>query len=79
MQADLDGEQAEVGGDVIVAIQGQPVSEFDDLVSYLVGSTSVGDEVTLTILRDGKEQTVEVTLGARPVTQTQGSLDQTLP
>jgi len=79
MQANLDGEQAEVGGDVIVAIEGQPVSEFDDLVSYLVGSASVGDEVTLTILRDGKEQTVEVTLGARPVTQTQGSLDQTLP
>jgi serine protease Do len=78
-QIDLDGGQAEIGGDVIVAIEGQPVSEFDDLVSYLVGSTSVGDEVTLTILRDGKEQTVEVTLGARPVTQTQESLDQTLP
>jgi serine protease Do len=79
MQADLDGEQAGVGGDVIVAIESQPVSEFDDLVSYLVGSASVGDEVTLTILRDGKEQAVEVTLGARPATQTQESLDQTLP
>jgi serine protease Do len=68
-QVDLDGEQAEVGGDVIIAIQDQPVSKFDDLVSTLVGSTSVGDEVTLTILRDGQEQTVEVTLAARPDTQ----------
>ena len=65
-QVDLDGEQVDVGGDVIIAIESQPVSEFDDLVSYLVGSTSVGDEVTLTILRDGLEQMVEVTLAARP-------------
>jgi serine protease Do len=67
-QVDLDSEQAEVGGDVIVAIDDQPVSEFDDLVSYLVGSTSVGDEVTLTILRDGEEQMVDVILAARPET-----------
>ena len=70
-QVDLDGEQAEVGGDVIVAIDDRPVKEFDDLVAYLVGSTSVGDKVNLTILRDGKEQTVEVTLAARPATQTE--------
>jgi serine protease Do len=68
-QVDLDGEQADVGGDVIIAIEGQSVEDSDDLVSYLVGSTNVGDEVTLTILRDGSEQTVEVTLAARPETQ----------
>jgi 2-alkenal reductase len=68
-RAGLEGEQAQVGGDVIVAIQSAPVREFDDLVSYLVGSTSVGDEVTLTILRDGREQTVKVVLEARPETQ----------
>ena len=68
-RAGLEGEQAQVGGDVIVAIENAPVREFDDLVSYLVGSTSVGDEVTLTILRDGREQTVKVVLEARPETQ----------
>ena len=78
-QVDLAGEQVDVGGDVIVAIDDQPVKEFDDLVAYLVGSTSVGDNVTLTILRDGKEQTVEVTLAARPETQTQGPLSQATP
>jgi serine protease Do len=76
-QVDLDGEQVEVGGDVIVAIDDQPVSEFDDLVSYLVGRTNVGDEISLTILRDGKEQVIEVTLASRPAVQ--GSLNQTLP
>ena len=65
-RGDLDGEQVEVGGDVIVAIDDRLVSEFDDLVSYLVGSTNVGDEVTLTILREGKEQAIEVTLASRP-------------
>ncbi len=78
-QVDLAGDQAEVGGDVIVAIDDQPVKEFDDLVTYLVGSTSVGDKVTLTILRDGKEQTVEVTLAARPEAQAQEATSQTTP
>ena len=70
-QVDLNGEQAQVGGDVITAIGGQPVKQFEDLATYLVGSTSVGDKVTLTILRDGKEQTVEATLAARPATSGQ--------
>jgi len=79
VQVDLNGDQAQVGGDVIVAIDDQPVRKFDDLVAYLVGSTSVGDEVTLTILRDGKEQTVDVTLAARPETQAQEPLSQATP
>ena len=78
-QVDLNGGQAQVGGDVIIAINDQPVKEFDDLVAYLVGSTSVGDKVNLTILRDGKEQTAEVTLAARPATQAQESLSQATP
>jgi serine protease Do len=76
-RADLDGEQVEVGGDVIVAIDNHLVSDFDDLVSYLVGRTRVGDEVTLTLLRDGTEQAIEVTLASRPAVQE--SLIETLP
>jgi serine protease Do len=60
-EVDLDGD--------LVAIDDQPVREFDDLVSYLLSNTSPGDEIALTILRDGKEQTVEVTLASRPETQ----------
>jgi S1-C subfamily serine protease len=65
-QVELDGGQMQAGGDVIVGIDDQPVREFDDLVTYLARSTSVGDTVTLTLLRDGQERTVEVTLTARP-------------
>ena len=62
----VDGEERRIGGDVVVAIDGQPVETFDDLVAYLVRSTEVGQTVTLTVLRDGRERQVEVTLSERP-------------
>jgi serine protease Do len=65
-EAQINGVTEQVGGDLIVAINGQTVNTFDDVVSYLSRSTQVGDTITLTILRDGKEQTVELTLAARP-------------
>lgn len=60
------GQQTSVGGDVITAINGQPITKFDDLSSYLLTNTEAGQNVTLTILRQGKEQTVQVTLGTIP-------------
>jgi len=69
-----------VGGDVITAIDNQPVKTFDDLVTYLTSSTSVGQTVTLTILRDGQQQDVKVTLEARPSAQArQQQSQQQLP
>lgn len=65
-EADIDGFQVPVGGDVIVGIEGQEVRTLDDVVTYLALNTQVGDAVTLTILRDGEQQSVEVTLEARP-------------
>ncbi len=61
----LDGREVEVGGDVITAINGQPVKTFDDLLVYLSLQTSPGQDVSLTILREGKYQDVTVQLGAR--------------
>ncbi|NJD59994.1 MAG: hypothetical protein C3F13_06335 [Anaerolineales bacterium] len=60
-----DGREVAVGGDVITAINGQPVNTFDDLLVYLSLQTSPGQDVTLTILRDGQYQDVSVTLGTR--------------
>lgn len=60
-----DGREVEVGGDVITAINGQPVNTFDDLLVYLSLHTSPGQDVTLTILRDGQYQDVSVQLGTR--------------
>jgi len=65
-QTEIEGSQVSVGGDVIVAIDGQTLREMDDLIAYLAGKTEVGQQVELTLLRDGKQETVSVTLMARP-------------
>jgi 2-alkenal reductase len=66
-QVTIDGMTATVGGDVIVSIDGQEVKSYNDLISYLMLSTEVGQKVELGIIRDGQQKTVEVTLQARPV------------
>jgi S1-C subfamily serine protease len=62
----IDGFPVAIGGDVIIGINGITISEFDDLLSYIVQETAVGDTITLTVLRDGVEVEVAVTLAARP-------------
>jgi S1-C subfamily serine protease len=61
-----DSRTVEKGGDIITAIDGQAVSTFDDLLVYLSLHATPGQKVTLTILRDGKYQQVDLTLGTRP-------------
>jgi len=65
-QVKIEDQDVRVGGDVITAIDGKPVNDFEDVVGYLVGSTKVNQEVSLTVLRQGKEQQIKATLGARP-------------
>jgi S1-C subfamily serine protease len=54
--------QLPVGGDIITAVNGEPVRSFQDLNVYLETKTTVGDTVQLTILRDRQQMTVPVTL-----------------
>jgi S1-C subfamily serine protease len=58
--------QVPLDGDIIVAINGEPVDDFEELTVYLETKTRVGDTVDVTIIRDGQEQTVSVMLGERP-------------
>lgn len=62
---DLNGEQVQVGGDVIVAADGQPIASIEDLESRLNGARP-GAKLRLDVLRDGAKQTVNVTLGKLP-------------
>jgi len=56
-----------IGGDIITAINGQPLTGEQDLSLYLESSTKIGDQVQVTLYRDGKRMTVSVTLGERQV------------
>lgn len=55
-----------VGMDIITAIDGQPVADFQELTVYLETETQAGDTVEVTLIRDREERTVQVTLAERP-------------
>ena len=69
-------------GDVITAVDGEEITSADGMILN-VRSHEIGDKVKVTFVRDGKEQTVEVTLGSdealqqeqqsQSKTQTQGT------
>ena len=57
----------EAGGDLITAIDGRPVTSFDDVLVYLQRYTAPGTQITLSVLRDGEPRDVNVTLASRPM------------
>jgi 2-alkenal reductase len=65
-EAEVMGTTVSAGGDIIVAIDEYEMRDFDDLIAYLVRETEVGQEVVLTVIRDGEEIEIPVTLGERP-------------
>jgi serine protease Do len=63
----IDGREIALGGDIIVAIDNNTVRKIDDILSYLEREKNVGDQVRLTVLRDGNStQTFPTILAARP-------------
>lgn len=54
------------GGDIITAIDGTPIRSGEELTVYLESHTRVGQTVTVSLIRDGRELTVRVTLGELP-------------
>jgi len=65
-QVRFEGATLVSGGDIILAIDGLEVQDMDNLIVYLADHTSVGQKVTLTVLRNGAKRSVTVTLGERP-------------
>ncbi len=53
-------------GDLIIAINGEDVKTFEDMISYLYLNTSPGDSITVTVLRDGEPLDLSLTLAERP-------------
>lgn len=61
----IDGVDVPTGGDVIIAADGETIDDYSELLA-LIASHEPGTSLDLTILRNGEEQQVTVTLGPRP-------------
>jgi S1-C subfamily serine protease len=64
-EAQINGEEVRLGGDIITAVDGEKLKSMDELVEIIQGHEP-GDELQLTLLRDGQEKTADVTLGNQP-------------
>lgn len=63
--ATIDGAEVAVGGDVIIAINGEKVRGIADVLLYLARDAEVGETVDVTIIRDGEKIQVPLTLQSR--------------
>jgi len=51
---------------LIIAADGRPINGPDDLISFLVFDAEVGQTIVLTVIRDGEQIEVPLTLSERP-------------
>lgn len=74
-QADVRGAQREVyvgnqrvyvGGDILLQIDGVPITRLEQVEILLEDNYRVGDVVTVTLLRDGQEYAITVMLAEEP-------------
>lgn len=62
----IDGIEYLIGGDVVLSVDGNVVRKIDDILIHLQRYKSVGDEMVLEILRDGRVTNIVVKLDERP-------------
>lgn len=62
----IEGNSINLGGDVIIAVDGRDVYQLDDIISYIDENKRPADDVVFTIIRDGRERDITVMLGVRP-------------
>jgi S1-C subfamily serine protease len=76
-QATIGGQTVPIGGDIITKVDGKQISGMDEVISA-VNEHKPGDELTLTVWRDGQQRDVTVKLGDRPA-HVQDSSSSTQP
>jgi S1-C subfamily serine protease len=65
ISAQLEGGQIQLGGDIIVALDGKAITTSNQLAS-IVSAKKPGDKLQITVLRDGKRKNLTAKLGKRP-------------
>ena len=63
---EVEGREYPVGGDIITAVDGMDVRKIDDILIHLQRVKTVGDEMNLEILRDGRTTNITIVLQERP-------------
>ena len=63
-----DDSDATHRGDIITAVDGRPVRQIDDIINYIESQKNVGDNIKLTVNRDGQVMDLTAALQARPQT-----------
>ena len=71
MQVVVAGETYNLGGDIIVSVNGKKISEVEEIRDVIAGRKP-GEEIKLGIVRDEKKSSVTVTLGRQPSSSPQG-------
>lgn len=62
----VSGDSGLLVVDVITAINGVRIKDFQDLIVYLEAKTKVGDSIAVTLLRGAKKLNIQLTLTQRP-------------
>ena len=62
----FQGHEVRTGGDLVVAIDGRPVENADDLVRIVAGELRPGQRAVFDVLRGSRRLEVPVVLGERP-------------
>jgi len=63
---EVEGVKYQVGGDIILSVDKIEVRKIDDILIHLQRSKSIGDEMVLEILRDGRTTNTTIILQERP-------------
>jgi S1-C subfamily serine protease len=65
-EAFVGNQRVYIGGDILLRVDGVPISRLEQLETLLEDNYRVGDEVTVTLMRDGAEYAVTVALAEEP-------------
>ena len=62
----INGSPFQIGGDIIIGVEGNNLESFYELQVYLARNTKPGDTIAMTIIRNGGVMNIDFTLGVRP-------------
>ena len=65
-EAGVQGRNESLHGDIITALDGFPISNTEDLLSYVANNKSPGEKITISIHRNNQAINLVATLGDRP-------------